>query len=101
MRNFTLDETLTNKTLHGYGVRSQVAHDSVSNIIMAPGTTYAILKRLVSQRLLESVASDQPNIACRYRLTSYGRQRLQSEITRLEQIISRAHFKLGRTFAVR
>jgi len=29
---------LTDKTLHGYGIREQVAYDSASNVVMATGT---------------------------------------------------------------
>jgi DNA-binding PadR family transcriptional regulator len=107
MREFTLNNTLTThefyvllalttKTLHGYGVRDQVAHDSESSLIMAPGTTYALLKRLVGKSLIERVDTpDRSDIACRYRITELGRRMLKSEITRLERVTKHAQYKLA------
>jgi hypothetical protein len=83
MRVSTLNTTLTNqelyallalsnKTLHGYGVRDQIAADSEGTLGRA-------------------------TISHWYRLASAGRQRLASEITRLERVIKHARYKLGQS----
>ncbi len=107
MSNFTLNDTLTThefyvllaltqNPFHGYAVRNQVAADSNSSLIMTTGTTYKVLNRLLTRHLLEAIPADERQIARRYRLTETGRRRLAREITRLERIITHAHYKLGR-----
>jgi DNA-binding PadR family transcriptional regulator len=89
---------LTDKTLHGYAIRKQVAYDSESSLIMAPGTTYDVLKRLSKARLIEAVEAPDAtnsNITCRYRLTNRGRLALASELDRLERTLGRAKYKLN------
>jgi DNA-binding PadR family transcriptional regulator len=111
MSEFTLNQTLTtpafyvllavaNRVLHGYGIRDQVAHDSDGLLILAMGTVYPLLDRLVRERLLERVEvtdglTEGPKIVCRYRITSLGRRRLESEIRRLERVTIQARYKLG------
>jgi DNA-binding PadR family transcriptional regulator len=82
--------------LHAYGIREQVAHDSDGGLILAMGTVYPLLDRLVERRLLERVeVAPAERVACRYRLTTAGRQVLEAEVSRLERVASQARYKLG------
>ena len=110
MLNSTLNTTLTtnefyvllalaDKNLHGYGIRDQIAHDSDSILVLAPGAMYPLLGRLLKKNLVQRLeVDDSILISARYRLTEFGRRTLKREITRLERAISHAHYKLGRNF---
>jgi len=87
---------LTDKTLHGYGIRSQVADDSEGQVILAMGTVYPLLDRLVKQRLIERIeaSNTRRNVACRYRITGWGRKELAREVRRLERMAVQMRYKL-------
>ncbi len=82
---------LTERPLHGYGVRDQIARDSGSRLILAPGTIYGILRRLNKAALVERLEGPQP----RYHLTDRGRLHLNDEARRLEHAVIDARQKLG------
>lgn len=88
---------LTDKTLHGYGIIDQVAHDSESTVVMAGGTIYPLLKRMISQGLVAKVDADgaQPQIVYRYELTNSGRACLVAEVGRIQRIADHARYKLS------
>src|SRR6266702_3370080 len=71
---------LATKTLHGYGIRDQIIHDSEGSLIIATGTLYPLLNRLTDARLIERVAATDPGITHRYRITTTGRHRLEADI---------------------
>src|ERR1044072_9332233 len=94
----TLNETLTatafyvllartDRVLHGYRVREQVALDSEGGLVPAMGTVYPLLERLVKSRCVEriDVGTAKSRIVCRYRITALGRKRLEGEIRRMER----------------
>jgi DNA-binding PadR family transcriptional regulator len=94
---------LTDKNLHAYGIRNQVAYDSGGTLTIATGTLYHLLRRLVLEGLIQSIELTPGNdrggtIYARYTLTNYGRYRLESEIKRLEHAAAQAHLKLGHKF---
>lgn len=97
LQEFYILLAITNKTLHGYGIRAQVAYDSESSVVMATGTVYGILKRLVTQGLVRKVEVDDQRgrIACRYELTEYGARRLENEVRRIENVTRHARYKLA------
>jgi len=87
---------LTNKTLHGYGIRNQVAHDSNGSVIIPSGTLYPALHRLDQKGLIHRIeAESRGKPVYRYQLTRVGKYRLNDEISRLETATAHAHFKLG------
>jgi len=99
-QSFYILLALTDKSLHGYGIRDEVAHISRSTVVMAPGTVYVLLKRLISRGWIERVpANDRPKIAARYELTTQGRRRLMLEAARVQELADLARYKL--TFARR
>ncbi len=88
--------SLTDKTLHGYGIRDQVAHDSRGNVIMATGTVYILLKRMVIKGWVRQVMpdDDRPKITSRYELTKSGRLKLIGEVDRIREVAEIARYKL-------
>jgi len=88
---------LTDKTLHGYGVREQVAYDSGSSVVMATGTVYGLLKRLTREGLVRRVRGDEGprGIVYRYALTGFGEKCLKDEVKRLEYVTRHARYKFS------
>jgi DNA-binding PadR family transcriptional regulator len=106
MASFTLNTTQTphalyillalhGRQLRGVSIISQVAHDSASDVIMASGTTYPLLKRLSDEGLIETLGPTLTNPYHYYQLTSKGQDTLESEIKRLSLFVFRAKQKLG------
>src|SRR5262245_41628784 len=108
MSDFTLNNTLSSsafyvllavadRPLHGYAVREQVAHDSLSQFILATCTVYTILARLVRIGLVERIdpTGASAAVTCRYFITERGRQRLEGEVERIERAAGNARYKLG------
>jgi len=86
---------LTDKTLHGYGIRDQVAHDSRGTVVMATGTVYILLKRLVLKGWIAGVAAvDRPKVTSRYELTALGWRNLEVEVRRIQEVAEIARYKM-------
>src|SRR6266849_3222895 len=95
----TLNQTITTQALyvllavaerplHGYGIRDQIARDSESQLILAMGTVYPILKRLTEAGLLEYMEdSVMSGTAGRYRITRKGLQKLEAEVRRMGRVV--------------
>jgi DNA-binding PadR family transcriptional regulator len=76
----------------------QVAADSESRLILAPGTVYGILKRLEKAGLVEKIAPVSllvGNIAGQYQITKQGKAALKSEMSRMERAVLDARRRLG------
>src|SRR3954469_11015932 len=88
---------LTDKRLHGYGIRDQAAHDSYGSVVMATGTVYGLLKRMCLARLVNRNDDLEENgkMIARYELTSMGKSVLKMEVERLETISKYARYKLS------
>lgn len=88
---------IMDKTLYGYAVCDQIAHDSESRVILATGTVYTVLKRLVAQGLVERIDArgEKGGITYRYRITARGTERLKAEIARMQRSIADVRYKLG------
>jgi len=89
--------SLAVKPRHGYAIMKDVQSLSGNRIVLATGTLYGALKRLLElgwvQRLdsVESVSAGRKRII--YRLTGVGRNVLDAEILRLDGLVTaaRAH----------
>jgi len=89
--------SLAVKPRHGYAIMKDVQSLSGNRIVLATGTLYGALKRLLElgwvQRLdsVESVAAGRKRII--YQLTGVGRNVLDAEILRLDGLVTaaRAH----------
>jgi len=88
---------VTGRPLHGYGVRNRVATDSQSRIIMAPGTVYAVLKRLERDKLVERTVPHMisaKNVIHLYQITDTGREALQNEMKFMQRAVLDARRRL-------
>jgi DNA-binding PadR family transcriptional regulator len=73
---------------HGYAIMQTVAAASGGEVSLGPGTLYAILAKLLEQKLIrragESVSRDERRKE--YALTPLGRQVVELECRRLESL---------------
>jgi DNA-binding PadR family transcriptional regulator len=84
---------LAGERMHGYGIMQEIARQSEGRYKLGPGTLYDNLQRLVRDRLVEEVGSQDPRRRY-YRLSTLGRGVLTAEIARLEGVIRTAHIHL-------
>jgi DNA-binding PadR family transcriptional regulator len=70
---------------HGYGIMTDVAQISGGRVRLRPGTLYAALNRLDTDRLVEVDREEIVDARLRryYRLTPEGTRRLQQEVERM------------------
>lgn len=81
---------------HGYAIMKEVETMSEARVVLATGTLYSALRRMLDDGWIERL-EDTPVINGRerklYRLTEYGRSILQAEIDRLRKLINLPHLK--------
>jgi DNA-binding PadR family transcriptional regulator len=87
---------------HGYAVKQEVEQRTNGVVKMGPGTLYESIQRMVENDLIEEAPRRrhrQDDQAQRryYRLTSFGRQVLQAEVTRLAEVVDYARSSLRGT----
>lgn len=82
---------LAGDTLHGYGIMQEVLRQSEGRYKLGPGTLYDNLQRLMKQKLVEEVATQEEQSRRRYyRLSSLGGRVLSAEVARLEGVVKEA-----------
>ena len=89
--------SLAGEDRHGYGIMQEVARQSEGQYKLGPGTLYDNLQKLMNQSLVEEApapaANDDPRRRY-YRLTSFGRNVLAAEVSRLEGVVREARMHL-------
>lgn len=83
---------------HGYAIMKEVELSTAGSVTLSAGTLYGIIKRLVSEGMIEESRRRPP--AARdderrryYRLTAFGREVAVAEAERLEQVLGLARAK--------
>jgi len=81
---------------HGYAILKEVAERTGGKVQLSSGTLYAIIKRLLTDGLIEEI-EDRPTHDDErrryYRLTQFGRQVAAAEAERMEQLLFAAKEK--------
>ena len=84
---------LVSEDRHGYGIMLEVARQSDHRYKLGPGTLYDNLEKLLHQGIVEKSTrrslADDPRRRY-YRLTSFGRRLLATEIARLDGVVRKA-----------
>ncbi|MGH9593527.1 MAG: PadR family transcriptional regulator [Bryobacteraceae bacterium] len=85
---------------HGYGIMRDVSNRTAGRVRLWPATLYGSIKRLIETDLIEkSEERPAPELddARRhyYRLTSLGRQVLDAECSRLEDLVRTIRLRQG------
>jgi DNA-binding PadR family transcriptional regulator len=92
--------SLAGEDRHGYGIMQEVARQSDGQYKLGPGTLYDNLQKMMHQGMVENAPSPPANDDPRrryYRLTSFGRRLLSTEIKRLENVVREARLHLRLT----
>jgi DNA-binding PadR family transcriptional regulator len=81
---------------HGYAIMKEVEAMSEMRVVLATGTLYSALRRMLDDGWIERL-EDSPAMTGRerklYQLTEFGRRILEAEIVRLRQLINLPHIK--------
>jgi DNA-binding PadR family transcriptional regulator len=76
---------------HGYGIIKEVEAMSTGRVILATGTLYSALRRMLEDGWIERVEDDSPGSDGRerklYKLTDLGQRILKLETERLKNLI--------------
>lgn len=83
---------------HGYAIMQLVAEQSREKVRMGPGTLYTTIQRLLELGLIEEVrgpgpASERDSRRRFYRLTGDGKDTLQAELSRMDDVVRLARRK--------
>jgi DNA-binding PadR family transcriptional regulator len=90
--------SLAGEEHHGYGIMQEVLQRTTGKVRLWPATLYGSLKRLIEAELIEE-SDERPapelDDARRryYRLTPFGRQVLNAECDRLQELVSAIRVK--------
>jgi len=83
---------------HGYAIMKEVEQRTAGSVTLSAGTLYGIIKRLVSDGMIEEsrrrpAAARDDERRRYYRLTPFGREVAVAEAERLEQALDLARAK--------
>src|SRR5215217_1578398 len=83
-------QTLTEGTLHGYGIAQHIQHVSEQRLTIEEGSLYPALQRLQAKKWVSSEWRQTPNNrrARYYTITNAGRKKLGQEISTFEQLLT-------------
>ncbi|OEF96677.1 PadR family transcriptional regulator [Desulfuribacillus alkaliarsenatis] len=73
--------------LHGYGIMQYVSEISNERVRLGPGTLYGAINNMLAKGWIESVQTPVDDRKKEYMITSLGREVVQKEITRLEELL--------------
>ena len=89
--------SLAQESRHGYAIMQEVSDLTNGRISLMTGTLYGALRRLLEQGWIERVEEENPEDTGRtrkvYRLSDLGRKILNTEISRLEELVEVAHHR--------
>lgn len=82
-----------NKPRHGYGIILHVKEITGGRINLGAGTIYGTLTKFEKDKLIELAGEEERRIL--YKLTDSGRELLQEEMKRIDELYFNAHNVLG------
>ena len=83
---------------HGYAIIKEVSRRTEGDVVLGPGTLYALVKRMLGEGMILET-DERPDAALDderrryYRLTAFGRAVAVAEVNRLESIVRQARAK--------
>ena len=93
MENIALTEAVyyillsLNEPLHGYGIMQNVEQLSNGRVKLAAGTLYGAINTLLEKGWIISLPGEKDSRKKEYQITDQGKQTLETEITRLRELI--------------
>jgi len=88
---------LAGQDLHGYAIMQEVSRQSEGKCKLGPGTLYDNLQKLIAKNLIEELghrAGDDDPRRRYYRLSVLGRHVLACEVSRLEDVVREAKWRI-------
>jgi DNA-binding PadR family transcriptional regulator len=90
--SFFIILSLATAPKHGYAIMKEVEVMSENRVVLATGTLYSALRRMLEDGWIERVMDNNPKIDSRdrklYQLTRHGRRVLEAEISRLRKLVN-------------
>jgi len=80
--------------MHGYGIMQNIKEMSDGRVLLGAGTLYGAINTLLKKEWIKSVSNDEASRKKEYQITAVGKDIVNQEIERLEELI-----KNGRTIA--
>ena len=75
------------KPMHGYGIMQNVEQLSNGRVKLAAGTLYGAINTLLEKGWIISLPGEKDSRKKEYQITIQGKQRLESELLRLRELI--------------
>jgi len=89
--SFFIILSLATAPKHGYAIMKEVEAMSEMRVILATGTLYSALRRMLEdgwiERVVDKNSSAGNRVRKRYQLTRYGRRVLEAETCRLRKLV--------------
>lgn len=84
------------KPLHGYGIIKKVEEMSTGRVRLAAGTLYGAMSTLVDNKLIVLIGEDKENKRRKlYQMTELGRDLINCEIKRLQEMVENGVKEIG------
>ena len=80
---------------HGYGIMQQVQTLSGGRVRLAAGTLYGALNTLLEKGWITALDGEADSRKKEYEITEAGREMLQKELQRLEELVQNGKYLLG------
>jgi len=85
---FLILASLAEHPRHGYALIQDIQQMSSERVILSTGTLYGALRRLLEDGMIERFEQkDKSRDKQAYKLTLYGRRQLQTEISRMKELM--------------
>lgn len=81
--------------LHGYGIIQNVEKLSVGRVRLAAGTLYGAINTLLEKGWIAALEGEADSRKKEYVITGLGREMLESEVRRLEELVNNGKRILG------
>lgn len=81
--------------MHGYGIMQNIEKMSDGRVHMAAGTLYGALNTLQEKGWIRALEGENTGRKKEYELTEEGRQMLQHELCRLQELVKNGEECLG------
>ena len=85
--------------MHGYGIMQNVKDLSGGRVELGPGTLYGALNTLLQKDWIKAVKSERDSRKKEYMITDLGKEMVQNEIGRLEELIQNGRQITGGTLS--
>lgn len=73
--------------MHGYGIMQNVEKLSNGRVNLAAGTLYGAINTLLEKGWITALSSDKESRKKEYQITKQGKEMLQDEIIRLQELL--------------